>query len=170
MEKNVEFLSFETVSILLATFPNSDGEFKREVVSTIDNLLNSLKNQPKANEIIYDISNIYENIVKKLISIKEEEEYLFFNFKRVVNIQGKVFSKILESKKHESEILTSLNNAKNILEKDRRVLLTYLLEEPKRMKDILKMMDINKMLSDVNKILEDIVKNKKEVILWKSYL
>ncbi|MDM7273607.1 hypothetical protein [Sulfurihydrogenibium azorense] len=61
--------------------------------------------------------------------------------------------------------MTSLNNAKNILEKDRRVLLTYLLEEPKRMKDILKMMDINKMLSDVNKILEDIVKNKKEVIL-----
>ncbi|ACN98553.1 hypothetical protein SULAZ_1283 [Sulfurihydrogenibium azorense Az-Fu1] len=28
MEKNVEFLSFETVSILLATFPNSDGEFE----------------------------------------------------------------------------------------------------------------------------------------------
>ena len=162
MEKSLEFLNLATINNLLATFPDTDIEFKEEVIKTIENLLDNIKTQPMIDEALYDISNIYQDIIKKLTLIKEEEEYLFFNFKRVVNLQGKVFSKIVENRDY-TEILGILKRVNNILEKDRRVLLTYLLEEPKRMKDILKMMDINKMLGEINNILENMVKNKKEV-------
>jgi hypothetical protein len=67
---------------------------------------------------------------------------------------------LIDGKKLEekSEIVKKMiNQADLIIKKDERVLLTYLLENPSNMRDILKLLDINKMLYNLNRKLEMLV-------------
>ncbi|HEV08825.1 MAG TPA: hypothetical protein ENO34_00315 [Sulfurihydrogenibium azorense] len=100
---------------------------------------------------------IYESIISKINSIDSFDNSLFYNFKKVLFIQEKVMLQLIDGKKLEekSEIVKKMiNQADLIIKKDERVLLTYLLENPSNMRDILKLLDINKMLYNLNRKLE----------------
>lgn len=166
MSKNTDTVNLQALSKMLQIFPSIESNSKEEFKNTIYDLLHILKEKNKENEFLFDLTNLYEKVILHLYSIKSDEEYLFFNFKRILNIQEHILTEILESPlitTSNTSIKNMLNKAKLIIEKDNRVLLTYLLEEPKRMKNILKIMDINKLLNEINEIIEDYIDNKRVV-------
>ncbi|WP_297889366.1 hypothetical protein [Sulfurihydrogenibium sp.] len=166
MNKSVDTVNLQTLSKMLQVFPTVENDAKEEFKSTIEDLIYIIKEKNKDDNFLYELTTLYEQVMKNLHSLKSDEEFLFFNFKRILNIQENILTQILENNSQielNSTIKKLLERAKLIIEKDNRVLLTYLLEEPKRMKNILKIMDINRLLNDINEKIEDYIEGKKVV-------
>lgn len=166
MSKNIDTINLQALSKMLQVFPSIESDVKEEYKNTIKDLINNIKEKNKDDEFLYDLTNLYEKIILQLDNIKSDEEYLFFNFKRVLNIQEYILIEIIENRSSLSAnqpIKNLLNKVKLLIEKDNRVLLTYLLEEPKRMKNIIKMMNINKILNQINEKIENYIENRKVI-------
>ncbi|PMP77351.1 MAG: hypothetical protein C0178_02830 [Sulfurihydrogenibium sp.] len=149
---------FASLNRMLSTLPdlkiNSD---KENVKENLKNLLYSIKTNSTLIQTFQEMIEIYESIISKINSIDSFDNSLFYNFKKVLFIQEKVMLQLIDGKKLEekSEIVKKMiNQADLIIKKDERVLLTYLLENPSNMRDILKLLDINKMLYNLNRKLE----------------
>ncbi|MGC9120692.1 MAG: hypothetical protein ACP5G3_04455 [Sulfurihydrogenibium sp.] len=149
---------FASLNRMLSTLPdlkiNSDKEDLKE---NLKNLLYSIKTNSTLIQTFQEMIEIYESIINKINSIDSFDNSLFYNFKKVLFIQEKVMLQLIDGKKLEekSEIVKKMiNQADLIIKKDERVLLTYLLENPSNMRDILKLLDINKMLYNLNRKLE----------------
>ncbi|MGC9081433.1 hypothetical protein [Sulfurihydrogenibium sp.] len=149
---------FASLNRMLSALPdlkiNSDKENLKE---NLKNLLYSIKTNSTLIQTFQEMIEIYESIINKINSIDSFDNSLFYNFKKVLFIQEKVMLQLIDGKKLEekSEIVKKMiNQADLIIKKDERVLLTYLLENPSNMRDILKLLDINKMLYNLNRKLE----------------
>ncbi|MGC9006638.1 MAG: hypothetical protein ACP5JX_03590 [Sulfurihydrogenibium sp.] len=149
---------FASLNRMLSALPdlkiNSD---KENVKENLKKLLYSIKTNSTLIQTFQEMIEIYESIISKINSIDSFDNSLFYNFKKVLFIQEKVMLQLIDGKKLEekSEIVKKMiNQADLIIKKDERVLLTYLLENPSNMRDILKLLDINKMLYNLNRKLE----------------
>lgn len=166
MSKSTETVNLQALSKMLQLFPVVENDAKEEFKNTLQDLLYIIKEKNKDDEFLYDLTTLYEKLIINLHSIKSDEEYLFFNFKRILNLHEYILTEILENNEKiglNPTIKKLLEKVKLIIEKDNRVLLTYLLEEPKRMKNILKIMDINRLLNEINEKIEDYLQNKKVI-------
>ncbi|MGC9188774.1 MAG: hypothetical protein ACP5F0_05725 [Sulfurihydrogenibium sp.] len=152
---------FASLNRMLSTLPDLKINFDKEnVKENLKNLLYSIKTNSTLIQTFQEMIEIYESIINKVNSIDSFDNSLFYNFKKVLFIQEKVMLQLIDGKKLEekSEIVKKMiNQADLIIKKDERVLLTYLLENPSNMRDILKLLDINKMLYNLNRKLEMLV-------------